>query len=344
MTDEMYQLSGVRRPQNEPQVILDRGYALQGLSSRFEDRRVALAAAVVTLASRNQGPTVEAFSARMSGPGSADDQLAQLRDKAAVSSEAYLQMGEAYADGLIAMDLIATAAAQQLDSATDDATRSAVIGTLQESMWEAETALLNALSAAWTGDWEPQLVDLATQRPNQGLRPDVEARWQEFDAETQRNVHELMLRDMVERDGVPVPELEFFDADPGQIPGGQDGLFVDDVIKLDDNVAENPLGLATLARGYAEARYAAALATYDDHDADELVQMVFERPDAFEVGGQDVSGMQYLVESEERYEDGGRRSRYAPQSAATVDANRAVYQSLANLTLEDLEACIVEAG
>lgn len=73
--------------------------------------------------------------------------------------------------------------------------------------------------------------------------------------------------------------------------------------------------------------------------------MVFdERPDAFEAGGQDVSGMQYLVESEERYEDGGRRSRYAPQSAATVDANRAVYQSLDNLTLEDLEACIVEAG
>lgn len=211
---------------------------MQGLCSRFEERRVALAAAVVTLASRNQGPTVEAFSARMSGPGSADDQLAQLRDKAAVSSEAYLQMGEAYADGLIAMDLISTAAAQQLASATDDATRSAVIGTLQESMWEAETALLNALSAAWTGDWEPQLVDLATQRPNQGLRPDVEARWQEFDAETQRNVHELMLRDMVERDGVPVPELEFFDADPGQIPGGQDGLFVDDVIKQDDNVAE----------------------------------------------------------------------------------------------------------
>lgn len=47
-------------------------------------------------------------------------------------------------------------------------------------MWEAETALLNALSAAGTGDWEPQLVDLATQRPNQGLRPDVEARCQEL--------------------------------------------------------------------------------------------------------------------------------------------------------------------
>lgn len=344
MSQLIHAMTGVRRPRNSPDQLTSLAARYQKLSAAANHNQAAVASIVSYVQALNEGPTVDAFSARMKGAGSAHHQLEQITTSAAETSTGYFGAASTLASTLLAMDITTTRTMRawlQLVLSLDPdapAKAKAILAVAKAQLTRLEQSAVAGINSALNVS-TPPLIDVGSQRPGESLTEDMKKMWASLSPEHRLRLLKLLAEEYARKHGVdPVPEIEIFHPAPGSKEENWAGYWDGNKLHINGNNLDDPIAMNIIIHESQHAVQSTIAKKYDALTPQQRQDMRDGKiPDIFATHGSSIREAERFSEADKHYQNSGPRYGRAPKE---IDAGRGVYEWSDELTESDLQDLI----
>ncbi len=341
MSEAVYFLCGISRPVNSPNAIMKHAHIYAGLAAATSEYAASMQSLTSELTAHNRGPTTDAMTQRMQGPGSSSDQLAQISEGASSTSVALAEAAGILWGCQLAMDTLTIrtqeAAAAALKTPFDaPAKLSALYRQATRELRALERQTVAYIQTALGTAWVPGEIDVGSQRPDEALSPEVQGYWRSLpDDERLRIIENIIAKRAREHGIVPPPPIRYYDKNSEPERTHWLGYWDGQTLNINRDFLEEPVTINVAVHEMGHAVRSHSMQKYESYSSQDIEDMILEkRPDIFTQYGYTAEEMRRLNEAEVHYENHGPYNGRAP---AEIDAGRHVYEWSDHLTVEQLE-------
>lgn len=341
----VYFTCGVPRPMSDPGDLMDLGARYQRLSSVASHCHTVNASVISYVQAMNEGPTVDAYSARMSGQGSAAHQLSEITTKSAETSAGYFAAAHTLSSTRLSMDIATVRAATMLKmidlnplDPNRAVKRKAVIDATRVMLKRLESRGAVAIHAALAVT-APPLIDVGAQRPNESITPEVAKKWEGLGRDHKMRILKKLVEEYAKAHGIdPPPPIKEFYPKPGTKEAGWAGYWDGTSVNINGNNLDSPIAMNIIIHEMQHAVQSEIRRKYDNLSPQDRQDMRDGKiPDIFTVNGSSIEEAERFNRAEPHYENSGPRYPRAPKE---IDAGRGVYEWSDNLTEKELQRLI----